>query len=72
MAKVSSPIHVEEVGGLRVADRGIPGWLITVAVSLLSVAMWYLLSYSSADYNGGYPKPELELQQPGGGSAPGH
>lgn len=54
---------VEEVGGIEVAKRTIPAWLIVVAVAIISVATWYLLSFSSTDYRGGYPRFDEQLEQ---------
>lgn len=64
-----STVRVEEVGGIRSANRGVPALLIVLAVSVISVAMWYLLSFSSTDYHGSYPKPEAPVTAPaeGGG-----
>jgi hypothetical protein len=58
--------EIDDFGGIPVARRGIPGWLISVAVVVLTVAGWYLLSFSSTDYSGTYPKPEVDLVLPGG------
>lgn len=57
---------VEETGGVRSAKRGIPAALIVFAVAVLSVSLWYLLSFSSDDYRGSYPRPDA----PAGGQAP--
>ncbi|HVL89417.1 MAG TPA: hypothetical protein VM841_04190 [Actinomycetota bacterium] len=67
-----STVRVEEIGGIRSADRGVPGLLIIFAVAVLSVALWYLLSFSSTDYHGSYPKPDVPaVSEPAGGGG-GH
>ncbi|MGH2830443.1 MAG: hypothetical protein ACRDJM_08155 [Actinomycetota bacterium] len=45
-------VPVDEVGGIRTARRAIPWWLIAFAVAVLTVATWYLLSFSSTPYQG--------------------
>lgn len=58
---------VEEVGGIRSAKRGIPAALIVFAVAALSVSLWYLLSFSSVDYHGSYPRPDAPVSEPAPG-----
>jgi len=65
-----STVRVEETGGIRTATRGIPGILIGFAIAALTVALWYLLSFSSTDYRGSYPRPDVPAgaePAPGGG-----
>lgn len=59
-------VPVEEAGGIRAAQRRIPGWLIAVAASVIAVAVWYLLSFSSTPYRGSYPRPDAAVEAPEG------
>lgn len=44
----------EEIGGIRTANRAVPWWLVAFAVTVLSFATWYLLSFTS---EGSAPAP---------------
>ena len=63
------PAPVVEQGGIRSALRGIPGWLVMLSVAITSIAVWYLLSFSSTNYRGGFPRPDQPVASP---SAPAH
>ncbi|GAC1408877.1 MAG: hypothetical protein NVSMB57_00870 [Actinomycetota bacterium] len=62
-------VPVVEQGGIRSALRGIPGWLVILSVAITSVAAWYLLSFSSTNYRGGFPRPDQPVAT---SSAPAH
>ncbi|MHB8513561.1 MAG: hypothetical protein ACYDCC_15500 [Actinomycetota bacterium] len=44
--------------------RGIPAWLILFSVAVFAVAAFYVLSYSSTDYQGGFPRTAVPLVAP--------
>lgn len=67
-----SRLRVRETGGIRSADRGIPALLIGLAVAVLSMALWYLLSFSSTDYHGSYPRPDAPVTGDHGSGGDGH
>lgn len=74
---VEEPVPVEEIGGIRAARRPVPAWLILAATAIMAVATWYILSFSSTSYTGGYPRPDVPrlsvpLTGPGGPAAPRH
>ncbi len=64
-------IEIDDVGGIRAARRGLPWWLVVFAVAMLSIASWYLLSFSSTAYDGGFPKPDPVVAEAAGGAG-GH
>lgn len=60
-------MEIEEVGGIQIVRRSVPAWLVVVGLTIMTIASWYLLSFSSTDYRGSYPKPELVVEDAGGG-----
>ncbi len=65
--------EIEEIGGIRASKRGIPAWLNLIAIAILSLAAWYLLSFSSTPHTGTFPRPEPPaVQIPGGEPAKAH
>jgi hypothetical protein len=57
----------QEIGGISVAARGIPRWLIGFAVAVFTMATWYLLSFSSTE--SAAPGPGVSVS---GGHETGH
>lgn len=48
---------VEEIGGIRIARRRMPGWLLFVIVGVVAWGLYYLLTFSVTDV-GTFRPPE--------------
>jgi hypothetical protein len=48
---------VEEIGGIRIARRRVPGWLLFMIVAVVSWGLFYLLTYSVTEV-GTFEPPE--------------
>jgi hypothetical protein len=47
----------KDVGGIAVADRGVPRWLIALCIVVISWSIYYLITFGT-QYAGTFPRPE--------------
>jgi len=40
---------IEEIGGIRIGQRRVPGWLMLVVVAVVVWGLYYLIKYSITD-----------------------
>jgi len=43
------PEKIDEVGGIRIAHRRVPGWLMLVIVGVVAWGLYYLIKFTVSD-----------------------